>query len=86
MLFRSAFPGGENGNDEAKAFPGGENGNDEAKAFPGGERAKVIEVAKTVLGTTSWNRWKILDYVEVRRCETDYIFERGSTVWAVESP
>ena len=47
---------------------------------------KANEVAKTVLGTTSWNRWKNLDYVEVRRCETDYMFERGSTVWAVESP
>ena len=72
--------------DKSKAFPGRENENDEAKAFPRGEIAKVNEVAKTVLGTTSWNRWKNLDYVEVRRCETDYMFERGSTVWAVESP
>ena len=72
--------------DRSKAFPGGKNENDEAKAFPGGERAKVNEVAKTVLGTTSWIRWKNLDYVKVRRCETDYMFERGSTVWAVESP
>ena len=72
--------------DKSKAFLGGENENNEAKAFPGGERAKVNEVAKTVLGTTSWNRWKNLDYVVVRRYETDYMFERGSTVWAVESP
>ena len=72
--------------DKSKAFPGGENKNDEAKAFPVGERAKVNEVTKTMLDITSWNRWKNLDYVEVRRCETDYMFERGSTVWAVESP
>ena len=72
--------------DKSKAFLGGKNENDEAKTFPGGERAKVNEVVKTVLGITSWNRWKNLDYVEVRRCETDYMFERGSTVWAVESP
>ena len=39
--------------DKNKAFPGGENENNEAKAFPGRERAKVNEVAKTVLGTTS---------------------------------
>ena len=39
------------------AFPGGEYENDDdAKAFPGGERAKENEEAKTVLGTTSWNR------------------------------
>ena len=42
--------------DKSKAFPGGENENDETKAFPGGERAKVNEVAKTVLDITSWNR------------------------------
>ena len=43
-------------NDDAKAFPGGEYENDNVKTFPGGERTKVNEVAKTVLGTTSWNR------------------------------
>ena len=43
-----------------KAFPRGENENDEAKIFPGGERTKANEVAKTVLGTTSRNRWKNL--------------------------
>ena len=47
--------------DKNKAFPGGENENDEAKAFPRGERAKANEVAKTVLGTTSRNRWKNLE-------------------------
>ena len=56
-----AFPGGENENDEAKAFPGGENENDEAKAFPRGEIMKENEVAKTVLGTASKNRWKNLE-------------------------
>ena len=45
--------------DKSKAFPGGENENDEAKAFPGGERAKINEVAKTVLSITSRNHWKI---------------------------
>ena len=43
--------------DKSKAFPGGEDENIEAKAFPGGERTKANEVAKTVLGTTSRNRW-----------------------------
>ena len=47
--------------DKSKAFPGGENKNDETKAVPGGERVKVNEVAKTVLGTTSRNRWKNLE-------------------------
>ena len=41
--------------DKSKAFPRGENENDETKAFPGRERAKVNEVAKTVLDITSWN-------------------------------
>ena len=50
--------------DKSKAFPGGENENDEAKVFPGGERAKANEVAKTVLGTTSRNRWKNLELCE----------------------
>ena len=61
---RKAFPGGENENDEAKAFPGGKNENDKAKAFPGGEITKANEVAKTVLGTTSRNRWNNLELCE----------------------
>ena len=47
--------------DKSKAFPRGENENDEAKAFPGGERAKVNEVAKTVLGITSRNHLNNLE-------------------------
>ena len=42
--------------DKSKAFPGRGNENDKAKAFPEGERRKANEVAKTVLGTMSWNR------------------------------
>ena len=47
--------------DKNKAFPGGEIENDETKIFPGGERTKTNEVAKTVLGITSRNRWKNLE-------------------------